>query len=209
MEDGARWVAVVVAVAMVAVPTVAAINGQRTHDRREDCRDRIDAKLAELAGRSPRTFADLRERLVDRCDDADPRHAVASCREAIRAWHRDAKELQGDHAREWQAFHNETRTQLHRLVDDGNVTVEQVRALHHERADAARELMQEHQREWHELAQDHPARDECQPPQLGSPDDHPAKPRPCPSDSPGNASSWCHDGRARSHPQARCLWADC
>lgn len=208
MEDGARWVAVVVALAMVAVPTAAWDNGQRTHDPYEECRDRLDARLEALARRSPRTVATLRERLADRCEPGDRSEHVAACRQAIRDWHREAEQLQEEHAREWQAFHNDTRTQMRDLVEDGNVTWDQVRAVHRERAEQARELMEEHRREWHEHAQDHPARDECLPSHAGSPDDPRSEPHPCVRDRSGDASQRCRDAHARSYAPA-CPWPGC
>lgn len=207
MFDGARWVAIVAALAMVVTPTAATLNGQRPHDVGDRCRDRIAAELAETGQGTPPIPGDLRERLVDRCEDADRRHdAFADCREAIRQWHRDAEALMAEHRREWQAFHNETRDRLHRLVEHGNVTWEQVRALHRDRADRAQDLMREHRREMHELAQDHPARDECMPPHAGSSGGHEPQPHPCARRPSDDATTPCRD---RARRLARCFFGGC
>lgn len=206
MIDGARWVAVVAALAMVATPTAATLNGQRTHDTDEPCRDRVTAKIEEMARRTPRTFADLRERLADRCDDDDPSDRYADCRDAIRQWHRDAEALMQEHRREWQAFRNETRQQMHRLVEDDNVTWREVRAFHRDRAERAQDLMQEHRREMQELAGEHPARDECRPPQDGSSGHHRTEPHPCTRRRSDDATTLCHD---RARQLARCFFGRC
>lgn len=205
MFDGARWVAIVAALAMVATPMAATLDGQRPHDLDERCRDRISVALAEMAGSSPRTFADLRDRLVDRCDD-DRSDRYADCRDAIRQWHRDAKALMLEHRRDWQAFHNETREEMHRLVEDDNLTWQEIRAFHRERAQTAQGLMEEHRREMQELAQDHPVRDACRPPHDGSSGDHEPMPHPCAGPSSAGATPLCHD---RARQRARCFFSGC